>query len=45
MWAKATKVRFTALSMSSIDMKTVMMFRLIRNAPMPMEKSTAARTR
>src|SRR5206468_7784951 len=38
MCAKATKVRLTALSMSSMEMKMVMMFRLIRNEPIPMEK-------
>src|SRR5215472_14334655 len=30
--AKATKVRFTAFSISSIDINTVIMLRLIRNA-------------
>ena len=45
MWAKATKVRLTALSISSIEMKMVMTLRLMRKAAMPMEKSIAARTR
>src|ERR1700760_367414 len=45
MWLKATNVRLTALSMSSMDMKTVMTLRLMRNAAMPMQKSTAASTR
>src|SRR5215472_5846718 len=42
---KATKVRLTALSINSIDMKMVMMFRLIRKLAAPTEKSTAARIR
>ncbi len=45
MCAKATKVRLTALSISSIDMKMVMRLRLMRKAATPMEKSTAARIR
>jgi len=39
------KARLTALSMSSIAMKTVMMLRLMRKAATPMEKRTALRTR
>jgi hypothetical protein len=35
----------TALSISSIDMKTEMMLRLMRNAAMPIENSIAARIR
>src|SRR5215472_3678479 len=42
---KATKVRLTALSINSIDMKMVMMLRLRRKLATPTEKSTAARTR
>jgi hypothetical protein len=42
---KAMKARLTALSMSSIDMKTVMMLRLMRNAATPMENRMALRTR
>src|ERR1700746_3929669 len=45
MWAKATKVRLTALSISSIDIKIVMTLRLMRKAQTPIEKSTAARMR
>ena len=45
MWAKATKVRLTALSISSMDMKMVMTLRLMRNAATPMEKRMAARMR
>ena len=45
MWEKATKVRLTALSISSMDMKTEMMLRLIRKAATPMEKRMAARIR
>src|SRR5215471_11464613 len=45
MCEKATKVRLTTLSINSIDMKMVMMFRLIRKLAAPTEKSTAARIR
>src|SRR5258707_5897961 len=40
MCAKATKVRLTALSISSIDMKIVMRLRLMRKAATAMENST-----
>ena len=39
------EVRLTALSISSIDMKTEMTLRLMRKAAMPMEKRMAARMR
>src|SRR5262249_20326757 len=43
--AKATKVRFTALSISSIDMKIVMMFRFSRKPITPRQNSIALRIR
>src|ERR1035438_3529173 len=43
--ANATNVRLTALSISSIDMKMVMMLRLIRNPATPQANRIALRTR
>src|SRR5271169_4368160 len=43
--AKATNVRFTALSISSIDMKIVMMLRLIRNPVTPQANRIPLRMR
>src|SRR5262249_30596894 len=43
--AKATNVKFTALSISSIDMKIVMILRLIRNPATPQANRIALRTR
>jgi len=43
--AKATKLRFTAFSISSIDMKMVMMLRLSRKPSTPRENNTALRMR
>src|SRR5438067_443437 len=43
--ANATKDRFTPFSINSIEMKIVMMLRLIRNPATPHEKSMALRIR
>jgi hypothetical protein len=42
---KATNARFTALSISSMDMKIVMMLRLKMNATTPRPNRTALSTR
>src|ERR1039458_3131758 len=44
-WAKVTNERLTALSMSSMDMKTVIRLRLMRKPATPSENSTALRSR
>src|SRR5579859_3041919 len=44
-FAKATKLRFTALSISSMDMKMVMMFRLSKKAETPKQNRMALRIR
>src|SRR5579872_3908969 len=43
--AKATKLRFTPLSINSMAMKMVMMFRFSRNAETPRQNRIALRTR
>src|SRR5579871_6501624 len=45
MYPKATKLRFTAFNINSIDMNTVMTLRLIKNPATPSTNNTALRIR
>src|SRR6185369_2239267 len=44
-WAKVTNERFTALSISSIDMNMVIRLRLIKNPTIPRQNNTALSSR